>query len=285
MIHQSITNKFTIFLSTLSLWLVAASLAFIIADRNTSLVALSFLVLIVVFSVTRLFSLSGWMMALFALVVYVAVNYYIQAFTVNLLIQGGIALLAFGVTVILTNQVMRYFEKISAQVYQDQKILGDLVQFDPKTNLMRWSHARQKLFIEVSRSRRYKNKLSILVLEPVNLQVEEWGDANIPLLNVQLSSVLHNSIRQNLDIAFIGNHIGIILPETDEKGALELAQRIASAVARKVRVDICLGVSSFPEDAVDEENLVKTAETALDVAISSGQTVVSFSKVRTQVSE
>ena len=73
----------------------------------------------------------------------------------------------------------------------------------------------------------------------------------------------------------------VILPETDEKHALDVAERLRKAVEacdypalqgeKKLKVTISAGVSTFPDDGTTVEELVKKADIALYACKDSGR--------------
>jgi HD-GYP domain-containing protein (c-di-GMP phosphodiesterase class II) len=73
-----------------------------------------------------------------------------------------------------------------------------------------------------------------------------------------------------------GEEFGLILPETNQTGALLAAERIRTAIARKRilpdrRVTVSGGIGSCPQDATDPEELCKRADAALYWAKANGK--------------
>jgi diguanylate cyclase (GGDEF)-like protein len=83
-----------------------------------------------------------------------------------------------------------------------------------------------------------------------------------------------------------GEEFVLILPETDQLGAMVAAEKIRRSVGEmkipyekeKLRVTISLGVATFPNQAVDKESLIKSADEALYLAKRKGKNRVSQGK-------
>jgi predicted signal transduction protein with EAL and GGDEF domain len=61
--------------------------------------------------------------------------------------------------------------------------------------------------------------------------------------------------------------------------------RLADRIYRKVRIEITAGIASVPEDAVTVAELINFADTALQFALNTSQTVVPAARLRENVEE
>jgi diguanylate cyclase (GGDEF)-like protein len=86
-----------------------------------------------------------------------------------------------------------------------------------------------------------------------------------------------------------GEEFVMILPEANEQQALIVAEKVRACVAalevphesKKLHVTISLGVAIFPEQAVEKEALINSADAALYNSKHSGKNCVSlFDKER-----
>jgi diguanylate cyclase (GGDEF)-like protein len=95
-----------------------------------------------------------------------------------------------------------------------------------------------------------------------------------------IACVLAESIR-NIDLAarYGGEEFVIILPATSLQGALVTAERIRTAIMdREIRIDdvtvpltVSIGVSTYPEDALQREALIEKADISLYAAKHAGR--------------
>lgn len=104
---------------------------------------------------------------------------------------------------------------------------------DPLTGLYNFSFFEKRFKEEVSRARRYKNSLSIVIVD-VDLfhKINEvFGEQTGDYILMRIANIILNNTR-HIDIAFHAgrNRFLIILPHTDEMGAYFEAERIRSAV-------------------------------------------------------
>ncbi|MBG0770082.1 MAG: hypothetical protein H0S82_00150, partial [Anaerolineaceae bacterium] len=142
------------------------------------------------------------------------------------------------------------------------------------TSLMRWKYAKQTLTTEILRGRRYHNDVSVVLFDYD--QRNQLSQEDIDRFNKVLAEVLLDGIRTNLDIAFINDHLGLILPETGDKGALILTQRLVQKVNRLVDVRVVAGIASFPQDAITEDEIVLQAKAAMQVALETDLLVTTY---------
>jgi diguanylate cyclase (GGDEF)-like protein len=106
----------------------------------------------------------------------------------------------------------------------------------------------------------------------------------------ELGNMMKSYIR-NSDTAFRygGEEFAIILPHTDQHSAMILSERLREAVSSKsflVReklqighITISIGVSSYPEDAVEVDSLINYADMALYQAKKTKNCVCSHQSV------
>jgi diguanylate cyclase (GGDEF)-like protein len=101
----------------------------------------------------------------------------------------------------------------------------------------------------------------------------EHGDQALAIVG----QVLTASIRAS-DFAarYGGEEFLVLLPDTDRKGAVEVAEKIRHAIERAEMPVIgaltgSLGVAALPEDAVDPEQLIRKADRALYAAKARGR--------------
>lgn len=158
---------------------------------------------------------------------------------------------------------------------------------DGLTGLYNYAEFHRLLQEELERSRRYGPPFSLLMLDidyfkQVNdTNGHQAGDTVL----VELADTIREAIRPiDKPARYGGEEFIIILPETDEAGALITAERIR-AHAEKMRVPvggdrsleitISVGVAVFPDDAASGEDLVGHADRAMYAAKAAGRNRVS----------
>jgi diguanylate cyclase (GGDEF)-like protein len=104
------------------------------------------------------------------------------------------------------------------------------------------------------------------------------GDAALS----ELAAVMTNAVR-DIDVVcrYGGEEFAILLPETDADGAYVAAEKVREAIASHdfpdaegtsdQRLTVSIGLSTFPQPALDREALLRQADDALYVAKRSGR--------------
>jgi len=278
-------QKTSIYTAILLIWCVLSAIVLVAMNIQTSLAAISILIFIAVLSIIRPFPLASWLSLLVGGLVYALISYSLFGLSRSMALTSALAFGVFLVTSLLGNMVARQMGDLRDLFRKEQGLLDDLVQYDQSTGILRWKYAHQRMKAEVLRSVRYKNDLSLVLIQlllPENADISEQELTN---LYGQLVEVVINSLRKYIDIPFIGEKIGIILPETTAEGAQILSLRLVDKIFRKVRAEVAIGLASVPDDAVTEEALLNQAELALKFAVSSDQSVVPAARLRSAVAE
>ena len=170
-----------------------------------------------------------------------------------------------------------------ALVARSQRLL-QLATTDPLTGLYNRGYVDDRFTIELSRARRYRQPLTIAVIDADRFKLlnDTHGHASGDLVLQTIGETLRASFRQS-DTAgrYGGEEFVVILPETD----IETAQRklesfresiAASPIAlaargEKVQVTISAGLSNFPRDAEDASELFALADERMFQAKKEGR--------------
>ncbi len=160
--------------------------------------------------------------------------------------------------------------------HQDRELLARLATTDPLTGLYNRRHFDEELAREMTRSIRGRHPVSLLMADVDHFK--EYNDRYTHLAGDQalrdVAAIMRQETRRGDTVCrFGGEEFAVVLPETDEVGALTFARRITEAVERHrfpdadgagdVRLTISIGTATAPTDARDRRALVHAADLAL----------------------
>jgi len=128
--------------------------------------------------------------------------------------------------------------------------------------------ASRQIKLEITRSRRYYRPLCLVVL---SAEVSNAVATDKILLTIQhdlanrfsiarMGQVIDEHVRQT-DMVFRDNRnrFVIMCPETNYESSILLARRIALIVRDRTGVELLLGVATFPDDALNFDDLMEVA--------------------------
>ncbi len=141
---------------------------------------------------------------------------------------------------------------------------------------------------ELKRSKKNKLSLSFLMIDIDNFKRfnDRYGHLVGDAILRQVSKTISEAVRQ---IDFIGRYGGeelsIVLAETDREQANFAAERIRQAIAgaaikvydEELKVTVSIGVSVFPDNTLNMQDLIEMADQALYLAKETGKNRVCFS--------
>ena len=161
------------------------------------------------------------------------------------------------------------------------KRISELAIKDGLSGLYNHRHFKEMLSNFVARALRYSEDLSVIIIDIDNFKMinddhgHQAGDAIISETGVLIA----NSIRE-IDIAarYGGDEFAIVLPKTNEPGALFVAEKIVKKIesskilnSDKINITLSIGISSFPKNAMTLDGLIEKADIALYEAKSRGR--------------
>jgi diguanylate cyclase (GGDEF)-like protein len=160
--------------------------------------------------------------------------------------------------------------------HQDRALLARLATTDPLTGLYNRRHFDDELTRELTRGVRGRHAVSLLMIDVDHFKAyndrftHQAGDTALRDIARLLQ---HEARRGDAACRYGGEEFAVILPETDELGALTFARRLAEAVERHrfpgqtgerdVRLTISIGTATSPADGRDAHALVRAADLAL----------------------
>ncbi|MGE5845025.1 MAG: GGDEF domain-containing protein, partial [Syntrophaceae bacterium] len=136
---------------------------------------------------------------------------------------------------------------------------------------------------ELERARRYQHTVSLLMIDVDDFKKynDSYGHLAGDLALKQIAVLLRSCARTTDVVArYGGEEFGVVLPESTPGGALMLAERIKTEIARYnfnpdvpggVQLTVSIGIYSAESGAVSEDQIVGFADEASYVAKNSGK--------------
>ena len=167
-----------------------------------------------------------------------------------------------------------------------QKVQG-LTITDMLTSVYCRRYFLERFSEELKRSKKNKLCLTFLMIDIDNFKQfnDRYGHLVGDAILRQVSKTISLAVRQ---IDFIGRYGGeeicVVLAETNKEQANFAAERICQAIAletikaydEKLKVTVSIGVSTFPNNALNMQNLIELADQALYLAKETGKNKVCF---------
>lgn len=173
--------------------------------------------------------------------------------------------------------------RVGSRVVQYQRHLEYQTQVDSLTGLFNRRAFEKKIQEEFERSKRYHNPLSVLILDIDNFKMinDTYGHHGGDAALVKIAETFREKTRQS-DFAsrYGGEEFVLILPETDQESALQVANKIHDSIrgcsfgttARPFTLTVSIGVSSTSARYYgDWRELLNDADRALYAAKNAGK--------------
>ncbi len=176
----------------------------------------------------------------------------------------------------------------SAAVAIDNSLLHkkteELTITDALTELYNYRYFRNKLTDELRRADRYRQKLSILMLDLDHFKEvnDRYGHQTGNVTLREVSSIIRECVR-DIDVVarYGGEEFVVILPQTHEEDAAIIGERIRETVEknyfpnssgqRDIQITISLGVATYPEGIHNLDQLIEKVDRALYRAKAEGR--------------
>ncbi len=163
--------------------------------------------------------------------------------------------------------------------------LETLSSTDPLTGLHNRRRMRETLNAEVARHARHGRPFSIMMVDVDYFKKynDTYGHPEGDGLLKKVGEILSSSLRTN-DFAarYGGEEFLVLLPDQDQKGALEVAERIRQRISvetedtvnQRKAVTVSIGVATFPDAGSTTNVLLSNADAALYQAKNNGRNCV-----------
>jgi diguanylate cyclase (GGDEF)-like protein len=133
------------------------------------------------------------------------------------------------------------------QLKQNEIKIRELMLTDPLTGIANRRYLDQRLEHEVQRNHRYGDFFSIIMTDLDHFKQinDKYGHNTGDAVLVQFAKILNDNVRASDFVArFGGEEFVILLPDTDKKGAVELAERIRQDIAEQAFQDVQQSVTA-----------------------------------------
>lgn len=162
-----------------------------------------------------------------------------------------------------------------AALVLDNTKLFKLAITDGLTGLNLVRHFKNRLNEEIKRARRYGKIFSILFFDIDHFKKfnDTYGHQIGDEVLKQVAAIFRGNLREDIDMAarYGGEEMIALLPETDARGGLVVAERLRQAIelheftghTSPLKVTISIGLAEYPLHATEALELIRKADTAL----------------------
>jgi len=166
-----------------------------------------------------------------------------------------------------------------------------LTVIDALTELYNYRYFRDKLTDELRRADRYRQKLSVLMLDLDHFKDvnDRFGHQTGNVILRDVSNIIRQSVR-DIDVVarYGGEEFVVILPQTGEEEASVIAERIRDTVEKnlfadslgqkEIHITISIGVATYPEGVYSLDQLIEKVDRALYRAKADGRNIVTVAE-------
>ncbi|MEE9554470.1 MAG: sensor domain-containing diguanylate cyclase [candidate division Zixibacteria bacterium] len=163
----------------------------------------------------------------------------------------------------------------------------ELTIIDALTGLHNYRFFRYKLADELRRADRYRQKLSVLMMDLDHFKDinDRYGHQTGNAILREISGIIMHCVR-DIDVVarYGGEEFVVILPQTEEEEAGVIAERIRDTIEknefadsqgqREIRITISIGITVYPEGVRTLNQLIEKVDKALYRAKADGRNVV-----------
>ena len=164
---------------------------------------------------------------------------------------------------------------LQEELRANSRRLEELSNTDGLTRLYNRRYFMELLDLEFQRAQRYESKLAFVMMDIDHFK--EFNDSYGHLLGDRILSEISQIFQENLRINDIigrygGEEFGLMMPETDLKGALVVAERYRKRIEdftmveadKPLKITISLGVACYPHPQIRTvDDLIRLADNAL----------------------
>jgi diguanylate cyclase (GGDEF)-like protein len=153
-------------------------------------------------------------------------------------------------------------------------MVKELAIKDGLTGLYNHRHFQEMLSYTIAHSERYSSEASIMLIDVDNLKSinDTYGHRAGDSALSSVGTVIYQTIRKiDVSARYGGDEFAVILPSTDKRGSLIVAEKIKNNLKKlplkfkgeEIYITLSIGISTYPENASDREELIEKADRAL----------------------
>ncbi|MFO8057009.1 MAG: diguanylate cyclase [bacterium] len=174
-------------------------------------------------------------------------------------------------------------KRLQEELRISNRRLEELSNTDDLTKLYNRRYFMELMELEFQRAQRYESSLSFVMIDIDNFKSfnDNYGHLLGDRILYEVAQLLRETLRVH-DIVgrYGGEEFGLLMPATDDKGALVVAERYRKRVEefvlfeadKELRITISLGVASSPHPEIKTvDDLIRLADNALYKAKSNGR--------------
>lgn len=196
-------------------------------------------------------------------------------------IFAAFILMAYALAIISRRTHVEHDQRQQAQLLTGASESQEEATRDYLTQLFDRGYFFERFKRELDRARRLRTPVAVLVMDVDRLDAinDACGQKAGDVALTKLAKVILKCTRSSdVPARLGGDEFGIIMPETDRRGAFVVATRIRRSLettpvyerdGHSIMLSVSLGVSGFPWDGEDGDELVQKADACMHVVKSS----------------
>jgi diguanylate cyclase (GGDEF)-like protein len=186
-------------------------------------------------------------------------------------------------------ELVRELERAKAELKKANEKLSELAFRDGLTGLCNHRYFHEQLEKEVSRAKRYQRELALIMFDIDHFKTfnDTYGHLVGDMVLKETAAITIKTVRKSDIVArYGGEEFAIILPETEMKGVVVLAERLRKQIeamlldvdGEKVAVTASFGVTIWEHEMgeIDKTIMISAADKAMYKSKRKGRNTISF---------